>query len=118
MNAAGAPLEPIRKRADFLAARDGRSANAPSFLLVCRHRQDGTDLIRFGLTVTKKLGGATVRNRIRRRLRALARLQLPLHGSRGHDYVFIARMSALTRSHPQLLDDLRRALQRLNRAAP
>lgn len=70
--------------------------------------QDGS--VRLGFTVTKKLGNAVIRNRIRRRLREAARQLLPLHGRPGYDYVFIARAAAHDRPYAQLLDDIRRAL--------
>ena len=67
--------------------------------------------MRVGYTVTKKLGGAVARNRIKRRLRAAARAVVPDHAAPGHDYVLIARPGAEARAWPALLDDLRRALK-------
>jgi ribonuclease P protein component len=66
-----------------------------------------------GFTATKKIGGAVVRNRAKRRLREAARLLLPAHGRPGHDYVFIARQGAAERPWPRLLDDVKSALIRL-----
>jgi ribonuclease P protein component len=66
-----------------------------------------------GFTATKKVGGAVVRNRAKRRLREAARLLLPEHGRAGHDYVFIARQGAAERPWPRLLDDVKSALIRL-----
>ena len=62
------------------------------------------------MTVTKKLGGAVVRNRIKRRLRAVARAILADHGQPGFDYNFIARSAAADRNFEGLLDDAKRAL--------
>jgi ribonuclease P protein component len=105
----------LKKRADFLALRSGDRAHAPSFLVVRRRRGDGDSSVRFGLTVTKKLGGAVVRNRIRRRLREAARRA---EGAEpGCDYLLIARAAAHDRPWPQLLDDLRRALLSLRRTS-
>lgn len=67
-------------------------------------------MIRAGFTATKRLGGAVVRNRAKRRLREAARALLPLHGQPGCDYVFIARQGAGTRAWDRLLDDMKRAL--------
>ncbi|MGE0409800.1 MAG: ribonuclease P protein component [Amphiplicatus sp.] len=89
--------------------RDGARAGTPGFLLVKRRRGDET-LIRVGFTVTKKLGKAVRRNRIRRRLREAARAVLPGNGEPGCDYVLIARSPAETRKFADLLDDLKRAL--------
>jgi ribonuclease P protein component len=63
-----------------------------------------------GFTATRKVGGAVVRNRAKRRLREAARLLLPLHGRPGFDYVFIARSGAPSRPWPRLLDDMKSAL--------
>ncbi|NJM36254.1 MAG: ribonuclease P protein component [Rhodomicrobium sp.] len=106
----------MKKRSDYLALRSGAKAGAPGFLLTARQRADGGE-IRVGITVTRKLGGAVVRNRIRRRLKEAARAVLPLHGEPGCDYVLIARPAAQTRVFAALLDDLKRALLTLRRAA-
>ena len=73
--------------------------------------------MRAGLTVTKKIGGAVVRNRIKRRLRAACRAVLPLHGEPGCDYVLVARAAASEMVFADMLDDLAGALQSLARAA-
>jgi len=70
-------------------------------------------MIGVGFTATKRIGGAVVRNRAKRRLREAARLLLPGHGRAGHDYVFIARQGAAERPWPRLLDDVKSALIRL-----
>lgn len=75
-----------------------------------RAREDGDALIRAGFTATKKIGGAVVRNRAKRRLREAARLLLPQHGQRGCDYVFIARSGTTARPWLRLLDDVKSAL--------
>jgi len=66
-----------------------------------------------GFTATRKVGGAVVRNRCKRRLREAARLLLPDHGRAGFDYVFIARQGTVARPWPRLLDDVKSALIRL-----
>jgi len=109
-----APFEKIRKRADFVAAQSGERAGTPSFLLVRRAARDAACPFRVGFTVTKKLGSAVVRNRIRRRLREAARKVFPGLAEPGIDYVLIARPAAETRQFALLLDDMKRALLRLN----
>jgi len=66
--------------------------------------------IRAGFTATRKIGGAVVRNRAKRRLREAARLTLPLHGRPGCDYVFVARGGTTARPWVRLLDDVESAL--------
>jgi ribonuclease P protein component len=100
----------LKKRADFLAMRHLKGASTKSFLAVRRDRADGDPTMRFGFTITKKIGHAVMRNRIRRRLREAVRAVAPQAGETGSDYVLIARPAAYGRAFPDLLDDLQRAL--------
>ena len=78
-----------------------------------RDRNDGTAAVRVGFTATRRVGGAVVRNRAKRRLREAARLMLPQLGRAGCDYVLIARGGVGSHAWPRLLDDLKSALIRL-----
>ena len=64
---------------------------------------------RVGFTVTKKIGNAVVRNRVRRRLKEALRAAWPLEAPGGRDYVLVARREALTRQFAALIGDLRQA---------
>lgn len=101
----------IRNRADFLRAAHGRSKGTTGFHLQALHRADDGPL-RVGFTCSKKVGNAVARNRAKRRLREIARLELPSHGRAGWDYVLIGRRD-VTAALPleQLRADLRRALE-------
>ena len=107
-------MDRLRQRADFLAVADGTRVNSAAFILQSRVRDDPGP-IRIGLTVTKKNGTATERNRIRRRLREAVKQIGPVAMRPRHDYVLIGRRAALTRDFAALLDDLRAALKRLDR---
>jgi ribonuclease P protein component len=104
------PIQRLKKRAEFLAAAKARAVPRGAVLVQARDRADGTDLVRLGFTATKRIGGAVVRNRAKRRLREAARRLVPQFGKPGHDYVFIARGSVTTRPWPALLDDVKSAL--------
>ena len=69
--------------------------------------------MRIGVTVTKKIGNAVVRNRMKRRLRALARELLPLHGMAGADHVLIGRERGIERDFSSLRAELVAALARV-----
>jgi len=105
----------LSRRADFLAANHGLRAPTPGFVLLVRPRGDGDPLIRLGLTVSKKVGKAVIRNRMRRRLRELARAVLPEKGMTGADHVLIGRQGGIERDFALLKSDLERALARLSR---
>ncbi|HEY5412162.1 MAG TPA: ribonuclease P protein component [Caulobacteraceae bacterium] len=96
-------------RAQFVAAARGRSASRGAVVVQALPRE-GQQAIRAGFTATRKVGGAVVRNRAKRRLREAARLLLPLHGTPGRDYVFIARGGTTSRPWARLLDDVKSAL--------
>jgi ribonuclease P protein component len=109
-------MERLKRRQDFVAAAKAQYAAMPGMVVQMRSRGD-QDPPRVGFTTTRKLGNAVVRNRIRRRLREVARLRLSQLAQPGHDYVLIGRDKSLERPFSQLENDLTSALQRLHRAA-
>ncbi|WP_155264603.1 ribonuclease P protein component [Sphingomonas segetis] len=105
----------LTKRADFLAANGGLRATTPGFVLLVRDRKDSDAAMRVGFTVTKKIGGAVVRNRMKRRFRALAREVVPARGIPGADHVMIGRSKGIERDFAQLRSELAGALDRLRK---
>ena len=85
----------------------------PGFVLLVRPREDGDAAMRVGYTVTKKIGNAVVRNRFKRRLRALAAELLPTDGIRGADHVLIARAGGIERDFGLLRTELTKALRKV-----
>jgi ribonuclease P protein component len=107
---ANTPLATLTKRADFLAANSGlRNARAGFVLLT---RPNGGQGIRFGITVTKKIGNAVVRNRMKRRFRELLRAALPVQGLPDHDHVLIGRAGGIERDFHTMAEELAKALER------
>ena len=100
----------LTQRADFLAANRGLRVARPGFVLLARPN-DGAGL-RFGITVTKRIGNAVVRNRMKRRFRALLRDVLPVHGMADTDHVMIGREGGVERDFAVLRDELLAALGR------
>jgi ribonuclease P protein component len=107
-------MDRLRQRADFLAVANGARAGSAAFVVQSRRRDD-LGPVRIGFTVTKKNGTATERNRIRRRLRELVKRLDVISMRPHHDYVLVGRRAALNRDFKAMLDDLRSALNRLDR---
>ena len=117
-----ATIERLKKRLDFLAAAEGRRFHTERMSAQGRLREPGEVLgLRLGFTITKRVGHATERNRIRRRLRAvMARVAADLPGdiaSLPADIVLIARRPALDAAFETLAEDLRRAIPAVARPA-
>jgi ribonuclease P protein component len=109
-------LDRLKKRSDFLrVSYKGKKWVAKGLIvLACEGEQEK---IRFGVTATKKLEKTAVgRNRMKRRLRAVAANVLPFHSKLGTDYVLIARQDTLTRDFRELEKDLRWCIGKLGHA--
>ena len=108
-------VERLKKRADFLRVAGARRKWAtPGMVLQAAYEQSNADagLLRVGFTATKKTGNAVIRNRIKRRLRALADEILPQYGNVGWDFVLIGRKGTVDRDFDALRQDLIKALNK------
>lgn len=108
-------MERLKRRQDFVAAAKAAYAAMPGMVVQARDRKDGKPP-RAGFTATRKLGNAVVRNRIKRRLREIARLHLADLARPGFDYVLIGRAASSGRPFSDLTSDLNSALKRLHRS--
>jgi ribonuclease P protein component len=116
-------LARLKTRRDFLRVADTRARFAtPGLILqVRRHSADEQFVlpqIRVGFTVSKKVGNAVVRNRVRRRLRAAADVVIAERGKQGRDYVLIGRRESEDRAYADLLSDIETALARTGSVRP
>ena len=114
------PLVPLKKRSDFLrVASTGSKHVTPGLILQYRRhtlkeiQSSQSAALQLGFTVSKKVGNSVIRNRVKRRLRAVARATLPTKASLHHDFVIIGRQNTIKRPFPDLLYDLEKALQKL-----
>lgn len=103
----------LKNRAEFLHVQNnGKKWVSPGVILMAAPA--GHEVVKFGLTVTKKLSkSAVVRNRIRRRLRAVAYDVLPSKARKGVDYVLIGRPESENLPYDKLCSDLSWCLKRL-----
>ena len=85
----------------------------PGFVLLVHDRKDGDPAMGVGFTVTKKIGNAVVRNRMKRRLRALARELLAERGVAGADHVLIGRNGGIERDYTLLRTELGKAFRKV-----
>ena len=115
----GQPPGRLTKRAEFQRVSRGRRVSVETFTLQSNRRDAGEGESfsgpRIGLTVTKSVGGAVVRNRVRRRLKEALRAAAPLEAERDRDYVLMARREALGRRFAALVDDVRHAFRAARR---
>lgn len=95
--------------------REGRSWATP--LLVMRASPNGLPHGRIGFSTSKRIGGAVMRNRVKRRLREAARAALP-HLPPGWDVVLVAREPIRQATFAQIGDALRRVLSQAPWAVP
>ena len=106
-------MERLRQRADFLAAASGRKVFAAAFVLQSSKRSD-EGAARCGFTVSKKVGNAVQRNRVRRRLWEIVRLSGAGRMRSGYDYVLIGRRAALKVPFARIAEDFEGALRRVH----
>jgi ribonuclease P protein component len=111
----GVGLDRLTQRKDYLAANAGKRAPMPGFVLIVRARDDADPVMRVGITVSKKVGNAVVRNRMKRRVRALVREVLPAEGVPGADHVLIGRNGGIERPFADLRTELVKALGKVKR---
>jgi ribonuclease P protein component len=114
------PVGRLKRRADFLRVADARRKwAAPGLILqVCPQSEpDPAFPVRVGFTASRKVGNAVMRNRARRRLKAVVAELVGRNAKPGHDLVLIARTATCTRPFEDLKGDLLQSLKRTKAAA-
>jgi len=117
------PVPRLTRRADYLVVAKGDRFHTEAFTLQATAlSQEGEPFetarpARFGITATKRIGGAVERNRIKRRFREALRLTPDLPARPGRDYVIVAKAEALTTDFHSLRLELSNAIRKLDRPA-
>lgn len=106
-------MERLKRRTDFRAAASGTRAQTGAFVLQARQRADEGGA-RVGFTVSRQVGNAVERNRVRRRLRELVRLARPGSLHTGHDYVLVGRRTALEAPFGKMIQEFDAVLDRVH----
>jgi ribonuclease P protein component len=109
-------MQRLRRRADFLkAAKAANAAAAAPFVLQAVRRGDG-GAVRVGFTVSRKVGTAVERNRVRRRLREVVRRGETLMHP-GYDYVLVGRRTALKEPFDRMIAAFDTVVRRVHERA-
>lgn len=106
-------MERLKRRSDFRAAASAARTGVRAFALQARRRGDN-DAVRVGFTVSRQVGNAVERNRVRRRLREVVRLSAGDAMRAGHDYVLVGRRAALNAPFARMVKDFDGALRRVH----
>ena len=107
-------IQSIKKRTDFIKlSKEGLSSPQEGLVLQVKSNKEDTkhQLIRFGVTATKKIGNAVIRNKCKRKLRVLAKDVLLKYAKNNSYYVLIARNTTYNRNISLLKTDLLNALK-------
>lgn len=112
--AANTLINGLKKRSEFLFVAQGKKASGRFLSLQARQNEKSPNLIKFGLTASKKVGNAVMRNRARRRLKVALKAALEQNGQLGFDYVAIARPQTIDANWKALLDEVQFLVKRLS----
>ena len=100
-------INKIKSRKDFIRIqRNGKKV--VSSCLIVQHLKsiDDENPTRFGFTASKKVGGAVLRNKAKRRMRSLVNELKNVFKPLGQDYVLIARKQAIYQDYNKIKDEL------------
>ena len=107
-------IETLKSSKDFMRLKNGRFIRSLSFLLQGIENEH-IDLIRVGYTVTKQNGNAVIRNKIKRRLKAITKDVFTKYGNAKWDYVIIGKKKTLVTSFEELKKELENTIKKIHK---
>ncbi len=106
-------LETLKSSRDFQKAKSGLFFKSKSFLLQA-FKDETINKIRVGYTVSKQNGNAVVRNKIKRRLRAIAKDIIGKYGTKKWNYVIIGKKNSLIEDFKNLEMEMSKAIKKIH----
>lgn len=104
-------LSKLKKRSDFVRVSVAKKSLSTSYLIVQYYKHSRDECLRVGFTVSRKVGKAVIRNKVKRRLKELVNQIYPLFLLKGFDIVFIAKSSAVYAPFKDLKEDVIKAFK-------
>lgn len=106
-------MESLKKNREFKKVYDNGKSYATRNLVIYVLNYEKGQKNRYGLSVSKKIGNAVVRNKLKRRLREIIREFEKEKDFKGYDIIFIARKPVVRLDYHHLKSDVKRLYKKM-----